>query len=157
MSSFNECISGWSKEPQWTHDYGSFLPCFLLVVTSTYWHTDIFGPYFKISLANICVYYKTFQFILAISTHWIWFQLRSFQRYSHFTVFSMNHFSEAFHLRSGIYINSLETNRFYWGLKNDKKTGKHTPVFIFHDVLILHALWKEQSTSRAYLTFKSNL
>jgi hypothetical protein len=31
MHSFSDCGSGWSKEPQWKNDYGSFLPCFLLV------------------------------------------------------------------------------------------------------------------------------
>jgi hypothetical protein len=29
--SFSDCRSRWSKEPQWENDYGSFLPCFLLV------------------------------------------------------------------------------------------------------------------------------
>ena len=32
MHSFRDCRSGWSKEPQWKNDYGSFLPCFLLVL-----------------------------------------------------------------------------------------------------------------------------
>jgi hypothetical protein len=31
MQSFSDCRSGWSKEPQWENDCGSFLPCFLLV------------------------------------------------------------------------------------------------------------------------------
>jgi len=30
LSSFNVYRSRWSKEPQWTNDCGSFLPCFLL-------------------------------------------------------------------------------------------------------------------------------
>ena len=30
---FNDCRSGWSKEPQWENECGSFLPCFLLVYT----------------------------------------------------------------------------------------------------------------------------
>ena len=33
MPSFTDCRSGWSKEPQWENDCGSFLPCFLLVAT----------------------------------------------------------------------------------------------------------------------------
>jgi hypothetical protein len=32
LQSFSDCRSGWSKEPQWKIDYGSFLPCFLLVM-----------------------------------------------------------------------------------------------------------------------------
>ena len=28
---FSDCRSGWSKEPQWENNCGSFLPCFLLV------------------------------------------------------------------------------------------------------------------------------
>ena len=31
MQSFSDCRSWWSKEPQWTNNCGSFLPCFLLV------------------------------------------------------------------------------------------------------------------------------
>ena len=40
---FNECRSGWSKESQWTNDYGSFLPCFLLVciLVIKLWLTNI--------------------------------------------------------------------------------------------------------------------
>jgi hypothetical protein len=32
LQSFSDCRSGWSKEPQWENDYGSFLPCLLLVM-----------------------------------------------------------------------------------------------------------------------------
>lgn len=31
MLSFSDCTSRWSKELQWTNDYGTCLPCFLLV------------------------------------------------------------------------------------------------------------------------------
>jgi hypothetical protein len=37
MHSFSDCISGWSKEPQWENDCGSFLPCFLLVPLKPQW------------------------------------------------------------------------------------------------------------------------
>ena len=32
MHSFSVCRSGWSNEPQWENDCGSFLPCFLLLL-----------------------------------------------------------------------------------------------------------------------------
>jgi hypothetical protein len=31
LQSFSDCRSGWSKEPQWKNDCGSFSQCFLLV------------------------------------------------------------------------------------------------------------------------------
>ena len=34
MQLFSDCRAWWSKEPQWENDYGSFLPCFLLVLAS---------------------------------------------------------------------------------------------------------------------------
>jgi hypothetical protein len=35
MQSFNDCRSGWSKEPQWENNCGSISQCFLLVGGST--------------------------------------------------------------------------------------------------------------------------
>ena len=32
LQSFSDCRSGWSKEPQWENDCGSFLQCLLLCV-----------------------------------------------------------------------------------------------------------------------------
>ena len=32
LQSFSDCRPGWSKEPQWENECGSFLPCFLLVI-----------------------------------------------------------------------------------------------------------------------------
>ena len=34
MKSFSDCKSGWSKEPQWENNCSSFLPYFLLVISS---------------------------------------------------------------------------------------------------------------------------
>jgi hypothetical protein len=33
MQLFSDCRLWWSKEPQWTNDCGSSLPCFILVIT----------------------------------------------------------------------------------------------------------------------------
>jgi len=62
MQSFSDCRSNSSKEPQWTNDCGSFLPCFLLLheplaliahigififirIATTPHHTDCFFGY----------------------------------------------------------------------------------------------------------------
>jgi hypothetical protein len=43
MHLFNDCRLGWSKEPQWENDCGSFLACFLLVYSLRFKTKVTFG------------------------------------------------------------------------------------------------------------------
>jgi hypothetical protein len=76
LQSFSDCRSGWSKEPQWENDYGSFLPCFLLVKIGFNWHSLLFLRMSQDTIKEKCKCQLTFIFVFKNVTEHFGFEVK---------------------------------------------------------------------------------